>query len=188
MTHRQRITRRQALPTLAALPAAMMTTSQPDAWIRSNSNGHDLRRLVGDLAQWERDAVQSTYPRKWHRMSYVTVNDFRPGSSLVVGLGRISEAKESHAAILAALSANAVDVLAVGWSRDRRAWSLFAKADADAVRCVMPGRVEFYCSVCNAAWPQFTEFCPRCKTHWDDDGTGLKDFPQIPRRKRLSTC
>jgi len=183
-------TRRRFLSTASAAIAApgllvsAPAESKPVAWTRSDRD--DWPRLAGDLAQREREELQNTYPGKWHRINYVTVNAFRPGTSLVIGIGRISEAKDSHAAIVSALVAKSVEILAVGWSSDCRAWSLFAEANADLVKGVMPGSVEFFCSVCNAAWPQFTEYCPRCKTHWNADGTGLKDFPLTSSRSATS--
>ena len=96
------------------------------AWLERY--GHQLPRLAVELAAMEREAVECEYPRVWHSMRYTNAIAFCPGVVLAVGFGLPSEARASFIAATFGVAQSGLQLLATGFSRDRRAWIVFIKS------------------------------------------------------------
>jgi hypothetical protein len=139
------LTRRNALAALgaiavsAAVPlptgAAAEFDWEPltvDEWLASK--GPDLSDIADMLARWERNGIERELPILWRRQEYVATMEFRAGVTLVYGFNGLEPMPSERDGIYAWLEEGGFEILADGWSTDRRAWTLFIRGEHADVR------------------------------------------------------
>jgi hypothetical protein len=85
------------------------------------------QELADDLARMERNAVEDEFPRTWDRKRYDDLIRWSDEVLLIFGFGSVawSDATvEGHIVYFE----EAAEVVAVGWSDDFRAWTMFVRA------------------------------------------------------------
>lgn len=131
MKRRTFVTAVAGLPILRLTPEIAPPRSRAGEWsgVRVSDDGRPVpwQELADDLARMERNAVEAEFPTTWRRKRYDDLMRWSDDVLLVFGFGSKAWSDATVERHIVFFEQHA-EILAVGWSADLRAWTMFVEA------------------------------------------------------------
>jgi hypothetical protein len=117
------------LPQACAEPVAIdLDTCSVDEWL-AHRPGY-INEIANTMAHFEREGIEFERPRMWQTDVHMGGISWRPGVMMLYGFNGPEPSPPERDGILQATEEAGFEILATGWSDDRRAWTIFCRAEA----------------------------------------------------------